>query len=75
MSDPSGGEGPRRRRRPRADLLGHMTFRDVYCAWCGRHVRQDLTFDEQGYLAPADSICESCFRRLLPGVPYPKPDA
>jgi hypothetical protein len=75
MRVPDGGEGPRRRRRPRADLLGRMTFRDVYCAWCGRHVRQDLTFDEQGYLAPADSICEACFHRYAPNLEYPGPDS
>lgn len=74
MPVPNGGEGPRRRRRPRADLLGRMAFRDVYCAWCGRHVRQDLTFDEQGYLAPADSICEDCFHRYAPDLEYPGPD-
>jgi hypothetical protein len=66
-----GEELPRRRRRERADLLGRLTFRDVYC---GRHVRQDLTFDEQGYLAPADSICEDCFHRVAPGVEYPGAD-
>ena len=75
MPVPDGGEGPRRRRRPRADLLAHMTFRDVYCAWCGRHIRQDLTFDEQGYLAPADSICKACFHRYAPDLEYPEPDA
>jgi hypothetical protein len=52
-----------------------MTFRDVYCAWCGRHIRQDLTFDEQGYLAPADSICKACFHRYAPDLEYPEPDS
>jgi len=41
----------------------------IICAWCGKDMGEK---DGRGQTGVTSSMCEQCWERYRPGVPYPK---
>ncbi len=41
----------------------------IYCAWCRQYMGEK---DGKGVEGKSHSICEKCWHKEFPGVPYPK---